>query len=203
MPQLARLPAVQVALRSTAEPLRQAAQELPELLSSPNSVRRKGGIAMTTYAVIDGNGMIVNRVAIDDPTQWAPPTGCSIVQEATQVYEIGGTYINGIYTPLPPPPPLPPPVPAAISDRQFFQQLAVQGVITPDDALAAVKTGELPTALRQLVSAMPPDKQFAATMMIAGATVFERYHPLTIAMGTAYGWTAAQIDVLWRVAAEL
>jgi hypothetical protein len=95
------------------------------------------------------------------------------------------------------------PVPALISDRQFFQQLAVQGVITQDEALAAVKTGSIPAALQTLINGLPADQQFAATMLIAGATAFERYHPLTTAIGQAYGWSADQIDALFRAAAVL
>lgn len=159
---------------------------------------------MGIYALIDASGTVTNRVVlVDATTDWPVPAGCRLVEETTIAYEIGGTFVGDVYTPAPAPPLPPPPVPASISDRQFFQQLAMQGVITPDEALAAVRTGVLPAALQQLISTMPTDKQFGATMMMAGATVFERDHPLTIAMGTAYGWTATQIDALWRAAAEL
>lgn len=95
------------------------------------------------------------------------------------------------------------PVPSIISDRQFFQQLAMQGVITQDEALAAVKTGEIPAALKQAVESLPPGRQFEATMIISGATTFQRTHPLTVAIGTACDWTDAQIDALFRAAAVL
>jgi hypothetical protein len=48
------------------------------------------------------------------------------------------------------------PAPVIISDRQFFQTLAVEGRITEDEALAAVKTGELPATLQTLVAACRP-----------------------------------------------
>ena len=95
------------------------------------------------------------------------------------------------------------PVPSAISDRQFFQQLAVQGVITQDEALAAVKTGDIPPALKQVIDSLPPGRQFEATMIISGATTFLRSHPLTVAIGAACDWTTDQIDVLFRAAAVL
>lgn len=107
---------------------------------------------------------------------------------------------GGVPDPYEPPPA---PVPASISDRQFFQQLAVQGIITQDEALAAVKTGAIPVALQQLINGLPAAQQFGATMIVAGATTFERDHPLTVAIGTAYGWTAAQMDALFQAAAEL
>ena len=97
----------------------------------------------------------------------------------------------------------PAPVPASISDRQFFQQLAVQGIITQADALAAVKTGTIPAALQQLIGGLPTDQQFGATMIVSGATTFERNHPLTIAIGTAYGWTSDEVDALFRTAGAL
>lgn len=99
---------------------------------------------------------------------------------------------------LHPPAPLP-----DISDRQFFQQLAVQGVITQDEALAAVKTGSIPAALQGLINSLPADQQFGATMIVAGATTFQRNHPMTVAIGAAYGWNAAQIDAFFRLAAAL
>ena len=97
----------------------------------------------------------------------------------------------------------PPPVPQSISDRQFFQQLAVQGVITQVEALSAVKTGTIPAALQTLINGLPPDQQFGANMIVSGATTFERNNPLTIAIGTAYGWSSDQINALFRAAAAL
>lgn len=62
---------------------------------------------MTNYAVIDDQtGTIVNRIVLDDPAQWDAPTGHSIVEEKETPLEIGGNYVNGVYTP----PYLPPPV---------------------------------------------------------------------------------------------
>ncbi|MBC9876335.1 hypothetical protein G8O24_03110 [Bradyrhizobium sp. INPA01-394B] len=94
-------------------------------------------------------------------------------------------------------------VPPAISDRQFFQQLALQGIVSQDDALAAVRTGVIPAALQQLINGLPADEQFGATMIVAGATTFERWHPLTIAIATAYGWSSDQLDTFFRAAAVL
>lgn len=99
--------------------------------------------------------------------------------------------------------PPPSPMPESISDRQFFQQLAVQGVISQDDALAAVRIGTIPAALQALINGLPADQQFGATMIISGATIFERNHPLTVALGADYGWTVAQLDDFFRAAAVL
>jgi hypothetical protein len=97
----------------------------------------------------------------------------------------------------------PPPVPADISDRQFFQQLAIAGIITPTEAIAAVSTGTIPAALKALVDQLPADQMFGAVMLLSGAVSFSRTHPLTDAIGAAYGMTAAQIDALWDAASKL
>lgn len=94
------------------------------------------------------------------------------------------------------------PVPQSISDRQFFQQLAAAGIITPDQALAS-NAAVIPAPLLTIIEQMPAEQQFAAKMLVSGATVFERSHPMTIAIGTAYGWTAAQVDDFFRAAALL
>lgn len=94
------------------------------------------------------------------------------------------------------------PVPQSISDRQFFQQLAIVGIITTDQALAS-NAAVIPAPLLTIIDAMPADQQFAAKMLVSGATVFERSHPMTIAIGAAYGWSAAQIDDFFRAAATL
>ncbi|MCW2243566.1 hypothetical protein [Azospirillum canadense] len=97
----------------------------------------------------------------------------------------------------------PVPVPASISDRQFFQQLAVDGIVTQAEALAAVKTGDIPAALAGILDALPDDQRFAAEMLLSGATSFERAHPLSIAIGVARGMSDAEVDGFFRAAAAL
>lgn len=98
---------------------------------------------------------------------------------------------------------LPPPPPQQISDRQFFQQLAIQGVITEDEALAAVQTGAIPASMMPAISALATDEQFAAKMAVSGDTVFVRGDPMTEAIRVLMGWTPAQTDALWVAAAAL
>ena len=99
--------------------------------------------------------------------------------------------------------PPPPPVPVEISDRQFFQALAIVGLISQADALAAVMTGALPPAFEAFVAALPAGEQFGARMALSGATIFRRDHPLTAAFGAASGKSPAEIDELFRLAASL
>lgn len=96
----------------------------------------------------------------------------------------------------------PPPVPSSISDRQFFQQLAVVDIITEEQAMAA-NAAVIPPPLLALIEQMPEEQQFSAKMIVSGATMFERSHPMTVAIGTAYGMSSEQIDEFFRAAAAL
>lgn len=101
-------------------------------------------------------------------------------------------------------PPQPPFVPQIISDRQFFQQAAISGIITEDEALAAVSIGAIPTVLQTIVDGIPdPSQQFAAKMLLSGATTFDRSHPLTEVVRVSLEWTIEQIDQFFINAAQL
>lgn len=95
-------------------------------------------------------------------------------------------------------------VPDAVSDRQFFHACAKVGMISQAEALAAVKTGDIPLELRAIVDAIPdPDARFDAQMFLSGAVEFRRDHPLTESVRVARSMTAAQVDDLFRLAASL
>lgn len=94
------------------------------------------------------------------------------------------------------------PVPQSISDRQFFQQLAIEGIISEAEALAS-NAAVIPQPLLDIIDAMPAENQFAAKMLVSGATVFERHHEMTIVIGAARGMTSEQVDDFFRAAARL
>ncbi|KQO95587.1 hypothetical protein ASF33_09930 [Methylobacterium sp. Leaf92] len=107
---------------------------------------------------------------------------------------------------------LPPPPPKAISDRQFAQALALAGTISEAEALDWAARGELPQALDDALDHIPEanGRRFGARMMLAGATTFERSHPLTGQLGgllinpaTGKPYDAAALDTLWAEAATL
>lgn len=101
-------------------------------------------------------------------------------------------------------PVVPTPVPQLISDRQFFQQCCIQGLCSQAEALAAVQTGTLPSALMAAVNSIAdPAQQFAAKMVLCGATQFDRNNPMTALLGALLGQTSAQMDAIWRAAALL
>lgn len=95
------------------------------------------------------------------------------------------------------------PVPAEISDRQFFQQMAIEERITKQEALDAVGSGIIPPAMDGLVDQLPQEQQFAARMLIRGATTFRRDHPVTELIGQIYGMSQEAIDETWRNASLL
>ena len=142
------------------------------------------------YALVDANNVVVNVIELEDGSGYQPPQGLTLVQ--------------GRDFPPAPTVPLTPLVPEVISDRQFFQQLAIQGVIQQSDALAAVRTGVIPTLLQTFINSLPSgDQQFQAEMFLGGATQFMRHHPMTLVLAQGMGWTDAQLDALWTAASAL
>ena len=59
---------------------------------------------MATRIITNADGLIVNRIVIDETTlhDWHPGFGLTL-QSAGVDGAIGGTYVNGVYTPPPEP----------------------------------------------------------------------------------------------------
>lgn len=99
---------------------------------------------------------------------------------------------------------LPPPVPSTISDRQFAHALKNFGVLTHSEAMEFVQTGTIPAPLQAVIDAIEDTEQReAAELMLAGATTFDRSHPMTELLRAAMKWTPEQADDLWRHGASL
>jgi hypothetical protein len=97
-------------------------------------------------------------------------------------------------------------VPPPISDRQFFQQLAVLGTIPRSEALAAVKTGTIPTALQVIVDLISDeDLNFEVDMLISGATLFYRDNIFVGMIGAMLSppMSSEDLDAFWMDAAKL
>jgi hypothetical protein len=78
------------------------------------------------------------------------------------------------------------PVPASITDRQFALEARDRGFVTQAEAVAFVTVGTLPAALAAVVAALPSAaERDDAVIAIAGATAFDRTHPLTLVIGEA------------------
>ena len=140
------------------------------------------------------------QVQSDPWPEWVNADGWRLCGRPGQALDELVTEINQA-----PAPPVETPelVPEIISDRQFFQQLAIAGMITDTEALAAVKTGDIPAAMETFIDSLAEGDQFSARMVLCGATQFSRNHPLVEQFGAANGMTDDQIDALWIAAAKL
>lgn len=97
-----------------------------------------------------------------------------------------------------------PPVPSTISNRQFFQQAAIDAIITKEEAISAVQTGAIPTKFLELINSLESDdEKFASTMLISGATSFDRNHFLIEQFRKTLNKTNEEIDEFFRKASAL
>ncbi|MFN3892008.1 MAG: hypothetical protein ACK4MV_16555 [Beijerinckiaceae bacterium] len=93
------------------------------------------------------------------------------------------------------------PVPRVISDRQFFHQLAVMGIITKQEAKDAVRTGAIPAVMQAIIDGIEDeDEHFAAEMLLSGAVEFRRDHPLVNVFAQAMDMASSQVDDFFRSA---
>ncbi len=156
------------------------------------------------YAIIE-NGIVANVIELDpkDEAAYEEASGANLI--ASDVAAIGYLWDGEEFEAPPPPAPEPEPVPEIISDRQFFQALASDpyGLITEEEALAAVMTGAIPAAMEGFIAQLPQADQFAARMVLCGATAFRRTNIYVEMFGMGMGWAANQIDDLWRFAGGL
>jgi hypothetical protein len=156
---------------------------------------------MAIYAVVeDATGLIVNSIVLDGPGQWQPPQGHSIIDDINHTMAIGGTYISGVYTP-PPAVPNPPPSPAQVSSRQFWTQMAVQGLISENEAVDALG-GNIPNAVKQYINGLPANQKFVARMFFEAPT-FERYKRAASDLQTCFSLTPSVIDQFFQNASLL
>jgi hypothetical protein len=141
------------------------------------------------YALVDQNYIVTNLIEYDPGSDFTPPPGHSIkADDGSNV--IGQTYVS-------------PPNPDEISRRQFFQLLAIKGIISQDDAVAAAGGGVIPAALLALLNQLPADQQFSAKMLVASAQTFQRSHPFTAQIGEFYGMSPTDLDAFWADARQL
>lgn len=138
---------------------------------------------MKTLVIIDSSGAIINRVVVEDKSNWSPADGLTAIEETTPM-AIGGTYLKGAYTP---PPSLTQP------------ELSPITAVTPRQArLALLGAGLLPqveTAVSAAGGATQITWEYAST--------FERGDPLISSIGSALNLTDSQIDNLFKQAATL
>lgn len=90
--------------------------------------------------------------------------------------------------------PLEPERPVVASRRQFFKALALRGLISQAEALAAVTINAIPAALQTEINKLPETERFGAEMDVAGAAEFDSRHPLTVRLGSGLMSPTALIE---------
>lgn len=77
-----------------------------------------------------------------------------------------------------PPEPTPPQITqriVVITDKQFYQKLSIDGIISQQDALSAVSSGFIPSVLMDIVNTVQdPNEKFSMQMSLVGDTVLYR-----------------------------
>lgn len=151
------------------------------------------------YAVVAPSGIVENIIAAD-PDFTLP--GKVLVEWGVGAV-IGGTYVEGVFTP-PEPAQAPDPAPEEISTKQFFMGLELSGKITKDEALDAVLHKIMPPPVQTIIDGMAdPDDRYTATMHLMGSNNLHRDHPLVLPFAITQGMTEQDVDDFWRLCAGL
>ena len=96
----------------------------------------------------------------------------------------------------------PPPMPTQITNRQYYQQLAIMGPITQQEAADAV-VGTPPPTILGYISSLPQAQQFDAEMFFKGGTIYDRHAALLTGLATYMGWSNSFMDTLWEEGSKL
>ncbi|QNQ40963.1 MULTISPECIES: hypothetical protein [Brucella] len=207
-PERVRIPPVQIGVDDDGEPIFGPEQEYPVRI-----FRNKDGVDWFDlvklfphpyYIAVDDNSRVVSMTDDFQESQIAGYTLVGIDTDFGFTFGPGGTVYGANWTGTEIIPNASDIVPEEISRRQFFQQLAVAGIITNAEALAAMKSGTVPQALQAIIDALPTEQdRFTAEMLVIGADTFNRLHALTETVRLAMQWTEEQRDSFWLEASKL
>ncbi len=100
---------------------------------------------------------------------------------------------------LPPPAAPEPPPPIVLTNRQLFAALALTGFITWEEALAAGRTGAVPTAIDDVFGGLPEQAANLARLTWATMREVSRDHALIGMMIAANLATAEQVDAIFAL----
>ncbi|MCH4542710.1 hypothetical protein [Ochrobactrum sp. A-1] len=158
------------------------------------------------YIAVDASGAIISMTNDIEQSQIAGVDIIGIDSDFGFTYGPGGNVYGKIWdgAAIVEPSPSSEPIPDEISRRQFFQYLAAIGIISKDEALAAMQGGVIPTPLQAIIDQLPTeDDKFNAQMFVVGAQNFNRLHWLTDAVRQAMQWTIEQRNDFWRSASKI
>lgn len=134
---------------------------------------------MARYAVIDG-GNVEN--IIEAEAGFELPGKLLVL--AAEGADIGGTYVDGVFTPPPSPEPGPEPIPDRVTARQFKLQLLADGILDQVEGWIATQSQ-------------------AVQIAYANSGTFVRDEPMMQAGFAALGFTPEQIDAFFTAADKL
>lgn len=95
-------------------------------------------------------------------------------------------------------------IPNEISRRQFYEGLAKYDFITKEEALAALKTGALPTAIQTIIDSIEDENAaFEAEMHLIGSLNFNRNHPLVPVFASSQEMSEQDVLDFWLFCSTL
>lgn len=115
-------------------------------------------------AVVDGNGIVINVVTLSDGSDWRPPDGATLVEDASGAAEPLGSYDGAAFHPAPdgahPRTPEAPVAPPTLADFQA----AIDGHV---DAVAGARNYSSGTSCASYAASTVPQWQAEAAAFIA------------------------------------
>ena len=96
------------------------------------------------------------------------------------------------------------PVPEEIADWQFWGQLRAMGVVTPEEAMAAIGNGAIPAIINDAIEALPitSEQKMDIREQVMGAVNFRRHNAQTEFLRQMMGWSEEATDALWSAASQ-
>lgn len=140
------------------------------------------------------NGIVTNVILVDPDNV---PEWCANWPDATDDAEVGGSYVDGVFTRPPAPEPSIPPVPQSITFAQLLIGLVSEQWISEADGEGWL-AGVLPSAVLATINLLPKEQQFAAKARASRPSEVLRADPLVAMMAMAQGRTDAEIDDFFR-----
>ena len=143
------------------------------------------------YSIVrDVDGVIVNRIVLADGSDFAPGPGHTLVLD-DEGFDIGGTYVDGKYTPPAiPEPPAKTPSDFPLSDRQLRIGLIMAGF---DLANIQAAIDAIPDATQRAVAQVWWDRSI----------LIHWEHPMTQNLIGLVGLTPEQASAMWMAAKDL
>lgn len=135
-------------------------------------------------------------IGLVTPVPFDLPEGFHIVGDAR--FELDGSIVRTVYDIAQDIPG----VPEVLTRWQFFAVAAIFGLITQDEAQAAL-TGTLPQPFVDFITTLPEDQKPLARMLLIGTQEFHRHHPFVEAFLHAKGMRDSQANAIWTQGATL